>query len=93
MKLKKLSKKDIQDEVNEIFYKKSNLTQKEIKKLKKLAMSKTIKLKGLRKKFCKKCFNLFTPLKTEIRIKKQNKIPVKVIKCKNCGYVSRWRIK
>ncbi len=88
MKNKKLSKQEILNEINKIFSK-SLPTSKEIKKAKKLAMSKNIKLGEKRKLFCKKCFTYFTSENSEIRIKKQ----MKIIKCKMCGYVSRWKMR
>jgi len=82
----KLSKQSIQEILNQTF--KSNPTQKEIKKAKRLAMSKNIKLGSLRKKFCKKCLIFFTPNNSEIKIKK----PLKIIKCKTCNYISRYKL-
>lgn len=88
MNHKKLSKQEIIEEITKIFSKK-NPSQKEIKKAKKLAMSKNIKLRNLRKKFCKKCSNFFTQNNSQIRIRK----PFKTVKCKSCGYISRWMVK
>ncbi len=82
----KLSKKQTEQEIKQIFS--NNPTQIQIKKTKKLAMSKNIKLGNLRKKFCKKCYTFFTPNNSETRIKK----PLKIIKCKNCDYISRYKI-
>ncbi len=79
-------KQQIETQIKEIFSK--NPTPKQIKKAKKLAMSKNIKLRELRKKFCKKCLTFFTPSNHEIKIKK----PYKIIKCKNCNYVSRYKL-
>jgi RNase P subunit RPR2 len=82
----KISKKEVEKQINEFFADIKNKTPKQVKKIKKLAMSKNIALKQLRKKFCKKCFS---PYKTpKIRIK--NKI--KTITCENCQYVSRWKL-
>lgn len=81
-----LSKPEIEKNIKEIFSK--NPDKEEIKKIKKLAMSRNIKLGGLRKKFCKKCYSLFNSKDSSIRIKKG----LKIIKCK-CGYVTRYRIK
>ena len=86
MKKEKPSKKEIQDKINKIFT--HNPSKKEIKKAKTLAMSKNIKLKELRKKFCKKCYSLFNSKNSEIKIKK----PLKIIKCKKCGYINRYKI-
>ena len=87
MTAKKFFKEEILEQINELFSKNSNPL--EIKKIKKLAMSKNIKLGNLRKKICKKCLTYFTNGNHEIRIKK----PFKIIKCKNCGYVCRWKLK
>ncbi len=82
-----LSKKEIQIKILEFFKDIKNQTPKEVKKIKKLAMSKNISLGGLRKKFCKKCL---TPYKSpKIRIK--NKI--KSVVCEECDYVARWKLK
>jgi len=83
---KKLSKREIQEIINQILD--SNPSPKDVKKAKRLAMSKNIKLGDLRKKFCKKCYSFFNNNNCEIRIKK----PFKIIKCKKCGYISRYKI-
>ena len=82
-----LSKKEIEEYIKNIFSKESSA--KEIKKAKKLAMSRNIKLKELRKKFCKNCYALFNSKNSEIRIKKG----LKVIRCRECKFVSRYKIK
>ena len=84
---KKLSKKEVEVTIKKIFS--NQPSKKEIKKVKKLAMSKNIKLGSLRKKFCKKCLTFFQPSNNKIRIKR----PFKIIKCKHCGYVRRYRMK
>ena len=84
---RKLSKQEIQEKIQEIFS--SNPSPKQIKKIKKLAMSKNIKLGNLRKKFCKKCYSFFNTNNSEIKIKK----PYRIIKCRKCGYLSRWKIR
>jgi len=83
----KLSKKQVEQEIKKIFA--NNPTQTQIKKTKTLAMSKSIKLGDLRKKFCKNCLTFFTPNNSEVRIKK----PLKIIKCKTCKYISRYKLK
>ncbi len=80
------TKYEIENEIDNIFLK--NPSQKEIKKVKKLAMSKNIKLNKYKKKFCKKCFSFFNSSDSEIRIKR----PFKIIRCKNCGYISRYKL-
>lgn len=82
----KLSKQQTLDEIKKILN--SNPSPKQIKKLKRLAMSKNIKLGKLKQKFCKKCLILFNSKNSEIKIKK----PLKIIKCKNCGYVGRYKL-
>jgi len=82
----KLSKQEIQEQIEEFFKDVKNKSSKEIKKIKRLAMSKNIPLKGKRKLFCKKCFE---PYKTsKVRIRKR----IKSIKCENCGGVGRWKL-
>jgi len=82
-----LSKQKIQEKISEIFSKKSS--EEEIKKVKKLAMSKNIKLKELKKKFCKKCYSQFDSDNSGIRVKKG----FKVVKCKKCGFLNRYKLK
>ena len=53
MKLKKLSKQEAMQQIKEIFS--GNPADEKIKKAKKTAMSKNIKLGAARKLFCKKC--------------------------------------
>ena len=81
-----LSKKEIQTKIKETFN--ANPTQKEIKKIKRLAMSKNIRLKEYKKKFCKNCLTYFTSTNSTIRIKK----PYKRITCKNCNNMSRYHL-
>lgn len=83
----KLSKSEIQEEVKKVFSK--NPSKEEIKKIKRLANSKNIKLKEYRKLFCKKCFVVFNSNNSEIRIKKG----LKIIRCKNCGKISRYKLR
>jgi len=86
---KKLSKKEIEEKIREVLCSSKIPSPQEIKKIKKLAMSRNVKLGELRKKFCKKCYTFFTPSNCEIRIKRG----FKRVKCKSCGFVSRYRIK
>lgn len=82
-----LSKQDIETKIKEVFSK--DPSPHEIKKIKKLAMSKNIKLKEYKKLFCKKCLCLFDSNNCCIRIKSG----VKNIKCNNCGFISRYKIR
>ena len=86
MNLKKTLKQETKEQIQNIFS--NNPSQSEIKKAKKLAMSKNISLKKLRKKFCKKCLTFFKPDNHTIKIKK----PLKIIKCKTCNHVSRYKL-
>ena len=84
----KLSKTEVQKEIEEFFKIFKNKTSKDIKKIKKLAMNKKISLKEKRKFFCKKCL---TPYSGKEKIKINNKI--KNLECKNCGKINRWKIR
>jgi RNase P subunit RPR2 len=85
--MRKLSKEDAKKEIAEFFANIREKTPEEIRKIKKIAMSSSIQLKELRKKFCKKCL---MPYKNpKVRIKNKTKIVV----CNNCGYTSRFKLK
>ena len=83
---KNITKKEVEEKIKNIFSKNPNPDN--IRKAKNLAMSKNIKLKDYKKKFCKKCLTFFTPLNTEVRIRNY----MKIIKCKNCSYINRYRL-
>jgi len=85
--MENLTKTQAEEEIKEFFQNIENKKPEEIKKIKKLAMHYSIKLKDKRKLFCKKCYSVF-PQNAEIRIKQRKKI----VKCKRCGYVGRWRV-
>ena len=85
---KKFSKEDARKEIENFFRGVKNKSPKEIKKIKKLAMSYNIPLKEKRKLFCKKCFSAYSG-REKVRIK--NKI--KSVTCENCGNVGRWKLK
>jgi len=82
----KLSKKEVQEEISSFFRDIKSKSPKEIKKIKKLAMSKNITLKDKRKLFCKKCLYPYDKPKIRINNKK------KVVECNKCGYVTRWKL-
>jgi len=82
-----LTKSEIEKYVQEIFSKKSSPS--EIKKAKKLAMSRKIMLGEYRKRFCKKCCSLFNSNNSEVRIKNG----LKIIRCKECKTISRYKLK
>lgn len=83
--MEKLTRAETEKRINEEFSKK--LTPEKIKKLKRLAMRYNIKLKGLRKKFCRKCYSSLKDSDGKVKNK------IKTTKCENCGFVSRWKIK
>jgi RNase P subunit RPR2 len=85
--IKKISKTKAREKVEEFFSNIKSKTPKEVKKIKKISASYNIKLRDKKKLFCKKCL---APYKNpKIRIKNK----MKITKCKECSYVSRWKIK
>jgi len=86
--MKKVQKREEAKQMIESFFKEiSNKTPVEIKKIKRVAMKFKIPLKEHKKKYCKKCFTHF--LLEYIRIKRNFLSQ----KCKQCGYLSKWKIK
>jgi RNase P subunit RPR2 len=85
--MKKSSKTEAEKHINDFFKVIKNKSPKEIKKIKKLAMSYNFPLKEKRKLFCKKCFVPYSG-KEKIRIKNK----VKSITCDNCEEISRWKL-
>jgi len=84
----KISRKEVQEEVEEFFNNIKSKTPKEIKKIKRLARGKNVALKSKRKLFCGKCLNPYSG-KEKVRIKDKKK----VVECFGCGGVSRWKLK
>jgi RNase P subunit RPR2 len=83
--MKKLSKTEAREKVAEFFEDIKNKSAKDVKKIKKLAMSHNIPLREKRKLFCRKCYS------RDLRIKRiKNKI--KTSECRNCGNIMRWKI-
>ena len=80
------SKFQIQNQIEEFFKNVKDKSPREIKKIKKLAMSKNIQLKEKRKLFCGKCFSVYKNPK--IRIKNKTKS----VECENCRNIARWRL-
>jgi hypothetical protein len=83
--MKKISKSEAKEKIEEFFKNPQDKKPEEIKKIKKLAMHYNLKLGDKRKKFCKKCYS------TKIRIK-SIKNNIKTVNCEN-GHISRWKIK
>jgi RNase P subunit RPR2 len=82
----KLSKSEIEEKIKKTFS--ENPSPIKIKKIKTLAMSKNIKLREQKKLFCKKCLSVFNSKNSETRIQNKNKI----VRCKNCGFISRRKL-
>ena len=83
---KKFSKSEVKQQIEKFFKEIKNKSPKQIKKIKRLAMSYNLPLKEKRKLFCKKCLIAYkTP---SIRIKND----IISMTCENCGYISRWKL-
>ena len=87
--MEKQGKKQAEERIKEFFKNLESKKPDDIKKTKRLAMHNKIKLKALRKKFCKRCYSVFNAQNSQTRIKKG----FKAVKCLKCGCISRWRIK
>ncbi len=85
--MRKISKPEAKKQIQDLFKDIENKSPKEIKKIKRFAMSINFPLKELRKTFCKRCF---APYKnSKIRVKNKTK----TIICENCRKTNRWKIK
>ena len=84
---KTISKTEAKNQIEKFFENIDSKTPKEVKKIKRLAMSYNIPLKEKRKLFCGKCL---APYK-DARIRLKNNMLT--IVCGNCGKRSRWKIK
>jgi len=80
------SKSEAKEKIEKFFEEINGKSAKEVKKIKRLAMNKSIGLKEKRKLFCRKCLNVYKNPKIRIRNK------AKSIKCENCGCISRWKL-
>ena len=82
----KISRKETIEKIKS-FFGKCELNYKEIKKIKRFAMSKNIQLKDYKKRFCKKCLS---DLKNgKVRVSKF----YKSVECSKCKFKNRWKIK
>ena len=79
-----LNKKQAIEKIDS-FFKNSNFSPEELKKIKRLAMKYKIKLKEKRKLFCMKCLNA---LKGKTRINKKFKSVI----CKFCNYKNKFKL-
>lgn len=82
-----LSREESEKEIEEFFKDIKKKAPKEIKKIKRFAMSRNVPLKEKRKLFCGKCF--VPHVVNHIKIKKG----FKTLVCENCGHISRWSVK
>ena len=82
----KISRKESLKKIKE-FFEKENFSSEEVKKIKRLAMSRNIQLGVYRKRFCKKCLSDL----------KNGKIKItrfyRSIECTECKFKNRWKIK
>ena len=85
----KITKQKVKKEISGFFKNIRGKSPNDIKKIKKKAMSHSIRLGKLRRKFCKNCLTPYTIKTAETRVKKGKKI----VRCKKCGSISRWEIK
>ena len=84
--MEKLTKSEAEKEIKEFFKNIKDRKSREIKKIKRLGMKHNIKLRALKKRFCKKCYS------TELKVRSiKNKI--KTVECKKCKSIMRWKIK
>ena len=84
--MEKISKTEANEKIEEFFNNIKEKTPKEIKKIKRLAMTFNIQLKEKRKLLCKNCYSPNLKIKS---IKKR----VKTIICKECENIMKWKIK
>lgn len=81
----KLLGKEAQKRIDE-FFKREKFSAGELRKIKRLAMKFNIKLGVYKRKFCKNCLS---QLKGKTRVDKN----YKTVKCENCSYLNRFKIK
>ena len=79
--MKKISRTQAREEIEEFFKDIKSKTPKEIKKVKKLSMRHNLPLKEKRKLFCGKCFSPYKNAKIRVKNKK------KIVTCLECGNV------
>jgi RNase P subunit RPR2 len=71
------------------FFSKKRFSADEVKKIKRLAMARNLKLGILRKTFCKSCLS---QLKGQLRITKLKGIVYKTVTCNKCGHKNRFKV-
>jgi len=83
----KISKTEAKETIDKFFFDIKNKSQKEVLKIKKLAMSKRISLNKYKRLFCSSCLQPYSGSE-KIRIKNG----FKTIECSNCGKIKRIKI-
>lgn len=76
-----VSKSEVLEKIKNFFDK--EFSHEGARKMKKLAMSRTIKLGKLRAKFCKKCYGDLRDAK--VRVTKTHRLLI----CKKCGFMNK----
>jgi RNase P subunit RPR2 len=79
-----LTRKEVQEKIDDFFKNLDGKSASEIKKIKKMAMKFNIRLGDLRKGFCKKC------LSPNLKVKGIKK-GIKSVKCSECRNLMRWK--
>jgi len=82
---KKLSKKEVEEKIEDFFKDIEKRKPEEIRKIKRLAMHYNIKLGEKRKKFCKHCYS------PKLKVKGIRR-GMKIVECEACGKISRWKV-
>jgi RNase P subunit RPR2 len=78
-----LTKANAKEEV-ESFFKKTDYSSEDVRKIKRIAMKEGIKLQEKRQQFCKKCLS---KLKGKIRVSKTHK----TTQCDKCKKINKFR--
>jgi len=81
-----LTKLEAKERIKNFFLNIKQKSQKDFRKIKRIAMKNRISLKEYKHLFCKKCFIPYTSPK--IRIKNK----MKTVECENCGYILRKKL-
>ena len=82
---KEISRAEAEKKIK-VFFERDKLDSKEVRKIKRLAMTYNIKLGRYRKRFCKKCFSDLKDGKVRI------KNGFKTVECPGCKERMRWKI-
>lgn len=84
----RISKKEIEERVKKFFSNDGEIDSEDVRKIRRLAMSRKIRLGEYRKRFCSKCYS---------DLDKNGKVRIsrgyKVVECLKCGNVRKWKLK